>query len=119
EVLVSAPSLGLTIAPGAAKVNIMQTVELLTSAKMRECIAKLRQTHEIVLVDLPPLLPVTDVRATTEFIDNYILVVEWGKTPTALVQRALEASPEIAAKLAGGILNKVNFKLLSKYDPLA
>ena len=119
EVLVSAPSLGLTIAPGAAKVNIMQTVELLTSAKMRECIAKLRQTYDIVLVDLPPLLPVTDVRATTEFIDNYILVVEWGKTPTALVRRAVEASPEIAAKLAGGILNKVNFKLLPKYDSLA
>ena len=119
EVLVSAPSLGLTIAPGAAKVNIMHTVEMLTSAKMRECIAKLRQTYEIVLVDLPPLLPVTDVRATTEFIDNYILVVEWAKTPTALARRAIEASPEIAAKLAGGILNKVDFKLLPKYDPLA
>jgi polysaccharide biosynthesis transport protein len=118
DVLVRDPTLGLTIAPGAANVNIMQTVELLSSAKMRECIAKLRQNYEIVLVDLPPLLPITDVKATTEFIDNYILVVEWAKTNTALVRRAIDSSPEVAIKLAGGILNKVNFKLLSKYDSL-
>ena len=118
DVLVRDQTLGLTIAPGAANVNIMQTVELLSSTKMRECIAKLRQNYEIVLVDLPPLLPITDVRATTEFIDNYILIVEWAKTHTALVRRAIDANPEVTVKLAGGILNKVNFKILSKYDPL-
>jgi succinoglycan biosynthesis transport protein ExoP len=119
DVLVRDPHLDLTIAPGAANVNIMQTVELLSSARMRECIAKLRQNYEIVLIDLPPLLPITDVRATTDFIDNYILVVEWAKTSTALVRRAIDANPDVAAKMAGGILNKVKFKLLSKYDSLA
>lgn len=119
DVLLRDPLLGLTIAPGVANVNIMQTVELLTSAKMHECIAKLREAYDIVLVDLPPLVPVTDVKATTDFIDSYVLVVEWAKTRKDLVKRALDASPEVAAKIAGGILNKVNFKLLAKYDTLA
>ena len=118
DVLVRDQHLDLTIAPGSGNVNIMQTVELLSSARMRECIAKLRKDYEIVLVDLPPLLPITDVRATTEFIDKYILVVEWAKTNTALVRRALEANPDMSVKLAGGILNKVNFQKLSKYDAL-
>lgn len=118
DILVHDQNLDLVIAPGAANVNIMQTVELLSSSKMRECIAKLRKDFEIVLVDLPPLLPITDVRATTEFIDKYILIVEWAKTNTALVRRAMEANPDMSVKLAGGILNKVNFKKLSKYDAL-
>jgi len=119
DVLVNDPLLDLTIAPGAGAMNIMQTVELLTSAKMRECITKLRENYEIVLVDLPPLVPITDVRATTEFIDSYVLIVEWAKTPTALVRRALDATPEVTVKLAGGVLNKVHFDLLPKYDALA
>ena len=119
DVLVNDPLLDLTIAPGAGAMNIMQTVELLTSDKMRECIAKLQENYELVLVDLPPLVPITDVRATTEFIDSYVLIVEWAKTRTSLVRRALEANPDVTAKMAGGVLNKVHFDLLPKYDALA
>jgi len=79
----------------------------------------LRQKYDLVLIDLPPIIPVVDVRATTEFIEGYMLTVEWAKTNAALVVRALDSCPEIRAKLVGGVLNKVNFKSLSKYDSLA
>ena len=49
----------------------------------------LRERYDNVVVDLSPLTPVVDVRATEQLIDAYMLVVEWGRTRIDQVERAL------------------------------
>jgi succinoglycan biosynthesis transport protein ExoP len=119
DIMIDDSHLDLTIVPGGSSVFAARPGEMARSTKLRECIARLRQSYDYVLIDLPPLIPVADVRATSEFIEGYVLTVEWAKTNGALAVRALDSCREIRDKFVGGILNKINFKTLSKYDSIA
>jgi Mrp family chromosome partitioning ATPase len=77
---------------------------------------RLRHSYDYVIVDLPPLAPLADVRATTHLVDSYLLVVKWGGTSTAIVQHALSRAPHVYEKVVGAVLNEVDLKALRLYD---
>ena len=83
---------------------------------MKKFFEKLRHTYDYVIVDLPPLAPLVDVRGTTHLVDSYLLVVDWGRTYTAIVQHALSRAPGVYEKILGVALNKVDMKALSLYE---
>jgi len=58
---------------------------------VHELFEKLRERFDYVFVDLPPLTPAVDVRATGHFVQQYVLVMEWGKTRVECRQEALIA----------------------------
>jgi succinoglycan biosynthesis transport protein ExoP len=89
--------------------------EILASEAIGGLFERLRQLFEWVIVDLPPMGPVTDVRATTSFIDSYLLVIEWGRTDYACVEHALEKEPDVYDRLIGAVLNKVDVDRLPNY----
>ncbi len=113
------PNLGVTVIPSNPHWDVLQPVEMLTSSKLRECIGRLDESYDYVLIDLPPLIPVADVRATADFIQGYLLTAAWAATNVAVLERAIKSCPEMSGKVIGGILNKVDFKALSKYDSIA
>ena len=119
EVLIADPDLNLSMMTAGARTDSLRPVELLTSPALRKAIAELRRSYDCILVDLPPLVPVSDVRATADFVDGYVLAIEWAKTSSTLVARALDSYREIRSKFIGGVFNKVNFKKLEKYDSIA
>ena len=41
---------------------------------MKKLIGSLEEVYDYVLVDLPPLMPVVDVRSTTQLVDSYLFV---------------------------------------------
>jgi succinoglycan biosynthesis transport protein ExoP len=43
---------------------------------MRQLFDQLRASYDYIIVDLPPLAPLVDVRASSSFIDCFVLVVE-------------------------------------------
>ena len=90
---------------------------ILSSAKMKQLFSELREQYDFVLVDLSPIGPVIDVRATTEFIDSYVLVIEWGRTTVDVVQHALRAAPLPSGSMLGAVLNKADVETLKTYDP--
>ena len=90
---------------------------ILTSVELKRIFDELRKRYQFVIVDLSPLAPVIDVCATTELIDSYVLVIEWGRTNTDVVQHALRAAPEVPESILGAVLNKANIKQLASYDP--
>jgi succinoglycan biosynthesis transport protein ExoP len=90
---------------------------ILSSTKMKELFNELRKQYDFVLVDLSPIAPVVDVCATTEFVDAYILVIEWGRTTVDTVQHALRAAPLPSGSMLGAVLNKADVKTLKTYDP--
>jgi succinoglycan biosynthesis transport protein ExoP len=73
---------------------------------------------DYIVIDFPPLAPVVDVRAALHVVDSFLYVVEWGKTSRHLVERQLEAAPELRERLLGVILNKTNVKLFERYESL-
>jgi Mrp family chromosome partitioning ATPase len=91
------------------------TSDILCSDATRKLFDQLRATYDYVIVDLPPLAPIVDVRATTALIDSFILIVEWGRTTTDVVEHALNAAPDVYDSLLGIVLNKADMKVMKRY----
>jgi polysaccharide biosynthesis transport protein len=106
----------ITFLPAVLSPRFVQTNELIASNVIKTLLNKLRTEYDYIVVDLPPLAPIVDTRATTHLIDSYIFVVEWGVTKTNIVEYALRRAPGVAENLLGVVLNKVDMKLLQRYD---
>jgi polysaccharide biosynthesis transport protein len=76
---------------------------------------KLRQEYDYIVLDLPPLAPVVDVRAGSAIVDGFVLVIQWGKTPIPTVQRTLKSAQTVQYKLLGAILNNVDLRTMRRY----
>jgi len=80
--------------------------ELLGSARMRGVLDELAK-HAIVIIDAPPLLPVTDGAILTHQADGAILVVTVGKSTYDLVDKATAALDKVRGRVLGMVLNRV------------
>ncbi|MFI6788158.1 polysaccharide biosynthesis tyrosine autokinase [Nonomuraea sp. NPDC050383] len=89
--------------------------ELLGSQGMRQLLAELTAHYDIVIIDAPPLLPVTDAATLSALCDGTILVARYGRTRQEHVVRAVELLTSINARLVGTVLNFVPPKA-SRYD---
>lgn len=81
--------------------------ELLGSAQMGALLAELRSRADLVLVDAPPLLPVTDAAVLASACDGAVLVVRYGRATREQVGRSLAALRNVDARLLGTVLSMV------------
>jgi len=110
------PRSNLVFLPAVKKGPLLHTSEILSADLTKELFDKLRASFDYIIVDLPPLTPVVDVRATTPLIDCFVLVVEWGRTKIEVVQHALHTAPNVYETLIGTVLNKTDIKAMRRYD---
>jgi exopolysaccharide transport family protein len=110
------PKTSLSFLPAVRRGQLLHTSELLSDASICKLFDRLRQTYDYIIVDLPPLSPLVDVRVTAPLIDCYVLVVEWGRTKIDVVQHALHTAPTISDSLIGAVLNKTDMKAMARYD---
>jgi succinoglycan biosynthesis transport protein ExoP len=90
----------------------------LTSEQMRTLIAEHTGDYQYVVLDLPPLAPVVDVRAASHLFDGLVLVTRWGTTTTSIIKKVLETSSAFNDKLLGAVLNCVDVTQLKQYENL-
>lgn len=109
----------LTILPMTTRGRqVTHTSELLASSGMSQFLESIKDTFDVIVVDLAPLIPVIDAKAFEPYADAFVFVTEWGATPAKAVQSVLQSEPQIAAKTIGVILNKTDLADLHKYaDP--
>lgn len=81
--------------------------ELLGSQKMQAILATMRQNADIVLVDTPPVLAVTDAAVLAPAIDGVLLVVRPGKTRATALRQTLDQLSQVNARILGVVLNGV------------
>lgn len=84
--------------------------ELLGSKKMLDLISILREKYEFILIDSPPVLPVTDAVILSRIVDGVILVVRGQKTETSIVKETRNRIQQVGGKILGVILNGVDVK---------
>jgi capsular exopolysaccharide synthesis family protein len=84
--------------------------ELLGSEAMRLILAQLEGSFDTVVVDAPPLIPVTDAAVLSQFVGGVVVVVGSQKTKRHDVERALAALQLVDAKLLGMVLNQLPVK---------
>lgn len=84
--------------------------ELLGSANMEQLVADLSERYDYVLIDAPPLLPVTDAAVLSTIVDGALVVVGAGVAQREHVRRALESLEAVNGSVLGLILNRVKIK---------
>lgn len=109
-------STNLSFLPSGATPKMMHTNEIVGSAAMKALFEHLRSIYDYIIVDLPPLAPVVDVRSTTNIIDSYVYVVEWGLTKIDVVERNLSIASGVYDRLLGVVLNKADTNILGRYE---
>ena len=87
--------------------------ELLGSHRMEALIAELSAT-KFVILDAPPLLPVTDATLLTRSADGAVLVVAAGKTHKEQLERAAASLRAVDGKVLGAILNQVSTRKVDR-----
>lgn len=78
--------------------------ELLGSSAMQNLVTWFRSQFDIVIIDTPPLLPVTDGAVMATKADGAVLVVRQGKSTRHQVELALRALDTVGARLVGSVL---------------
>ena len=81
--------------------------ELLASQHMKILLAQLRDMYDVVLIDSPPLLPVTDAAAIAPATDGVILVCRFKETTRDQVTAAVEALDAVSARILGTVFTMV------------
>jgi capsular exopolysaccharide synthesis family protein len=81
---------------------------MIESKTLRELIDTLRREFDIVVIDTPPVLSISDPVYISNLVDATLLVVAANETPQDLVNDALVALRSAHAPLAGILLNKVS-----------
>jgi capsular exopolysaccharide synthesis family protein len=84
--------------------------ELLGSSHMQHVLDELRGRFDYVVLDAPPLLPVTDAAVLTNQVDGALVVARYGHTKRDQITRAVENLRAIDARVLGVILNMVPSK---------
>ena len=82
--------------------------ELLSSKRTVEVLGSLQAEYDIVLVDAPPVLPVTDALVLSGRVDATLLVAVAGATTRKEAARAVELLHQVDAPLVGAVLNGVD-----------
>ncbi|MDQ4098559.1 MAG: CpsD/CapB family tyrosine-protein kinase, partial [Actinomycetota bacterium] len=79
--------------------------ELLASNRTSEVLKELKDRADIILIDSPPALPVTDAAVLASKVDATTLIATAGTTSKRAFGRALELLRQVDASIAGAVLN--------------
>jgi capsular exopolysaccharide synthesis family protein len=84
--------------------------ELLGSEEMKQLILRLEHAFDTVVVDAPPLLPVTDAAVLSQHVGGVILVIGSQKLRRADLEKSLSALKMVGSNLLGVVLNHLPAK---------
>jgi non-specific protein-tyrosine kinase len=82
--------------------------ELLGSKKMEAILAQIRQSADMIILDTPPALAVTDAMVLVPYVDGVLLVVKPGFTKTSGARQVVEQFRRSNSKLIGVVLNELD-----------
>jgi polysaccharide biosynthesis transport protein len=79
--------------------------ELLTSTTMAKILAELERLSDIVLIDVPPVLPITDALVVAEVTKHVLLVIGPKASTRPAITSARQQLDRVGARVLGGVLN--------------
>ena len=82
--------------------------ELLNGRRIQDVFSTLRGMFDLVLIDSPPVLPVTDAVVLAKDADATLLIVAAGQTSRGDLQRAAEKLAQVNARVVGLVLNETS-----------
>ena len=81
--------------------------ELLGSERMQSILQRAKEEYDYVLIDTPPVLPVTDSLVLGSMVDGLILVIDSGEIKVEMAREVKNQLVHAGANILGVVLNKV------------
>lgn len=90
--------------------------DLLMSERMKRLVTELSEKFDLVVIDSPPVMAVSDPRILAPQVDAILFVVRWARTKRENVVHAIRQLAANGAKIAGVVVTQVNVKKHAEYD---
>ena len=81
--------------------------ELLGSEQMKNLLQRAKEQYDYVLIDTPPVMPVTDALIVSRFVDGMILVIASAEVKVEMAREVKNQLVHAGANILGVVLNKV------------
>ena len=91
-------------------------VDLLGSQEMKKLLARLASLYDLVVIDSPPILPVSDAMVLVRNVDKVVFLIRWEKTKRETALSGLKLLVEAGANIAGIALTQVDVRKHATYD---
>lgn len=89
--------------------------EMLGSKRMTEILEQLKQQYDIILIDTPPALAVTDAQILATKSDGVIIVIDAGKVKRDIALKVKNNLERVQARIIGTVLNNAKIDQESSY----
>jgi Mrp family chromosome partitioning ATPase len=89
---------------------------ILNSRRMSELIQDLKNRFDLVLIDSPPILGVSDASVLASEVDLTIIVIQHRKLPRNMLLRVKQAVENVGGNVLGVVLNNVDVRSDSQYQ---
>jgi len=89
--------------------------DLLSSQQMRSFLERMRARYDLIVLDAPPVLAVSDPIILSHFVDTTIYLVRWEATPRPIVTGAVKMLRANGGDIAGVVLSRVNTRKHATY----
>lgn len=109
EGVVHTPLINLHIMPGRTDNTLSNAAELLGSHTMAKIVARARDEYDYVIIDSPPVIPVTDASVLAEMVDGVLLVFRAEKTQKNTIRHAESMFQQVNANVLGYVMTHVEY----------
>jgi capsular exopolysaccharide synthesis family protein len=106
DAIYASPVTNLSIMPGGKRPS--NPAELLSSRRFKHLIDLLREKFDIIIIDTPPLLAVSDPGAVAAIVDGVVLTMRLRRNVKPLATRATKILESVDARLLGVVVNGVS-----------
>jgi succinoglycan biosynthesis transport protein ExoP len=89
---------------------------ILNSRRMSEMVQDVKQRFDLVLIDSPPILGVSDASVLASEVDLTMIVVQHRKLPRNMLMRVKQAVENVGGTVLGVVLNNVDVRSDSQYQ---
>jgi polysaccharide biosynthesis transport protein len=97
-----------------ARNNTPNSAEILDSKAMRRFVEALSKNYDLVIIDTPPIMAVSDARIVAQIVDYIVFLIRWEQTARELAINSLKMLRDLRKPL-GVVLSQVNIRRHSRY----
>ena len=88
--------------------------ELLSSPEFADLLKELRNTYDYIIIDTPPVLPVTDPLIISALVDGLLIIYQSDQTSRHLLLRTIQLLRKHNAPILGTVINQLSFDVTLK-----
>ncbi len=95
--------------------STINPADILSSNRFREILSALKARYDLVIIDSPPTLVVTDAKILARQVDAVVYAVHWDQTPRGAVLEGLKDLRSVGAPIVGTCFTMLNEARAAKY----